>query len=192
MPWSKLPLFPYNRGWETQPNNRVLYTNYKDSVIKGGRFPIPNKTRLLTMAHIFDQRWPNTSSNPRKMWAAPPSWPRCYCLQQKVSWRRRWGDGIAIGSCNFTKWRCGCQPKNRGKTPKMDGENNGKPYWNGWFGGTTILETPMWVAWNLFLLRKKNHPKDISWWGVALGGGDTLRFPFYNRDYIINHFKDPY
>ena len=28
--------FPYNRGWETQPNNRVLYTNDKDSVIKGG------------------------------------------------------------------------------------------------------------------------------------------------------------
>ena len=25
--------------------------------------------------------------------------------------------------------------KNRGKTPKMDGENKGKPYWNGWFGG---------------------------------------------------------
>ena len=22
----------------------------------------------------------------------------------------------------------GCQPQNRGKTPKMDGENNGKPY----------------------------------------------------------------
>ena len=33
--------FPYNRGWETQPNNRVLYTNYKDSVIKGG-MTIPN------------------------------------------------------------------------------------------------------------------------------------------------------
>ena len=26
--------------------------------------------------------------------------------------------------------------KNRGKTPKMDGENNGKPYLiHGWFGG---------------------------------------------------------
>ena len=23
--------------------------------------------------------------------------------------------------------------------PKMDGENNGKPYSNGWFGGTTIF-----------------------------------------------------
>ena len=40
------------RGWETQPNNRVLYTNYKDSVIKGEIIPIPNKTRLLTMAHV--------------------------------------------------------------------------------------------------------------------------------------------
>ena len=29
--------------------------------------------------------------------------------------------------------------KNRGVSPKMDGENNGKPYSNGWFGGTTIF-----------------------------------------------------
>ena len=29
--------------------------------------------------------------------------------------------------------------KNRGKPPKMDGENNGKPYSNGWFGGTIIF-----------------------------------------------------
>ena len=36
-----------------QPNNRVLYTNYKDSVIKGGRFPIPQtNATTLTMAHI--------------------------------------------------------------------------------------------------------------------------------------------
>ena len=48
--------FPYNRGWEKsthQPNSRGLYTHCKDSVIKGGRSPIPNKTRLLTMAHMF-------------------------------------------------------------------------------------------------------------------------------------------
>ena len=37
----------------------------------------------------------------------------------------------------------GCWTKNRGKTPKMDGENNWTPYWNGWFGGTIILETPI-------------------------------------------------
>ncbi len=29
--------------------------------------------------------------------------------------------------------------KNRGKTPKMDGENTGKPFLNGWFGGTIIF-----------------------------------------------------
>ena len=29
--------------------------------------------------------------------------------------------------------------QNRGKTPKMDGENNGTPYKSGWFGSTTIL-----------------------------------------------------
>ena len=33
---SKVPLFPYNRGWETQPNNRGLYTHYKDSLLKVG------------------------------------------------------------------------------------------------------------------------------------------------------------
>ena len=27
----QLPLFPYNRGWETQPNSRGLNTHYKDS-----------------------------------------------------------------------------------------------------------------------------------------------------------------
>ncbi len=31
VPGSKLPLFPDNRGWETQPNSRDLYTHYKDS-----------------------------------------------------------------------------------------------------------------------------------------------------------------
>ena len=38
---SKLPLFfPYNRGWENhQP---FIGPHYKDSVIKGGRSPIPN------------------------------------------------------------------------------------------------------------------------------------------------------
>ena len=29
--------------------------------------------------------------------------------------------------------------ENSGKTPKMDGENNGTPYYNGWFGGTFIF-----------------------------------------------------
>ena len=27
---------PYNRGWETQPNSRGLYTHYKDSLLKVG------------------------------------------------------------------------------------------------------------------------------------------------------------
>ena len=56
---SKLQLFPYNRGWETQPNSRGLYTHYKDSVIKGGRSPIRKKTRLLTMAHMCFLRDPS-------------------------------------------------------------------------------------------------------------------------------------
>ena len=49
----QLPLFPYNRGWEKSTQfRRGLYTHYKDSVIKGGRSPIPKKTRLLTMAQM--------------------------------------------------------------------------------------------------------------------------------------------
>ena len=39
--------FPYNRGWETQPNSRGFYTRYKDSVIKGG-MTIPN---IATLDH---------------------------------------------------------------------------------------------------------------------------------------------
>ena len=36
-----------------QPNSRGLYTHYQDSLLKGGRFPIPNKNATtLTMAHI--------------------------------------------------------------------------------------------------------------------------------------------
>ena len=38
-------------------------------------------------------------------------------------------------------------PKIGGKPPKMDGENNGKPYLNGWFG----VKTPIFRNINLFL-----------------------------------------
>ena len=44
---SKLPLFPYNRGWETQPNSRGLYTHYKDSLLKVGFFPSPRTKELI-------------------------------------------------------------------------------------------------------------------------------------------------
>ena len=40
--------------------------------------------------------------------------------------------------------------KNRGVSPKMDGENNGKPYWNGWFGGTTIFGNTH-MGWSTFM-----------------------------------------
>ena len=39
-----------------------------------------------------------------------------------------------------------------GGTPKMDGENNGKPYSNGWFGGTIILGNLHWSIVNRRLL----------------------------------------
>ena len=46
-------------------------------------------------------------------------------------------------------------PKNRGKTPKMDGENNGKPYEQmGWFGGKTHhFRKPLyWKCWQIIFL----------------------------------------
>ena len=46
-----------------------------------------------------------------------------------------WNFHACMNLCELS----GCWTKNRGKTPKMDGENNRKPYWNGWFGGTTIF-----------------------------------------------------
>ena len=49
----QLPLFPYTRGWETQPNSRGLKGPIIRIPIKGGRSPIPKKTRLLTMVHII-------------------------------------------------------------------------------------------------------------------------------------------
>ena len=39
-------------GYGHQPNSRGLYTHYKDSYFSGGIFPIPKKSRLLTMAHM--------------------------------------------------------------------------------------------------------------------------------------------
>ena len=33
---SKLPIFPYNRGWSSTQVRRVLYTHYKDSLLKVG------------------------------------------------------------------------------------------------------------------------------------------------------------
>ena len=48
----QLPLFSYGRDGH-QPYSRGLYTHYKDSVIKGGRSPIPNIRSWSTVAHIF-------------------------------------------------------------------------------------------------------------------------------------------
>ena len=46
-----------------QPDSRGLYTHYKDSVIKGGRFPIPNIATGLTMAHIYIYKLTNFQRN---------------------------------------------------------------------------------------------------------------------------------
>ena len=36
--------FPYNRGWENQPNSRGLYTHYKDSYQRLDDHPLKNAT----------------------------------------------------------------------------------------------------------------------------------------------------
>ena len=55
VPGSKLPII----GDGHQPNSRGLYTHYKDSVIKSGRFPIPNIRSWSTLAHVkvWDSEW---------------------------------------------------------------------------------------------------------------------------------------
>ena len=58
------------------------------------------------------------------------------------------GSSSAQSSCVATRHIYGCFPK-IGKHPKMDGENNGKPYENGWFWG---------VLYHYF----RKHP--YSWW----------------------------
>ena len=50
MPGSKLPLFPYNRGWETQPNSRGENIPIIRIPIKGG-MTIPN---IATFDHGTD------------------------------------------------------------------------------------------------------------------------------------------
>ena len=49
----KLPLFPYNRGWETQPKFVGVYIPIiRIPVLKGGIFPSPKNATTLTMAHM--------------------------------------------------------------------------------------------------------------------------------------------
>ena len=55
VPGSKLPLRPYNRGWSSTQVRGGLYTHYKDSVIKGGRFPI----QLVVKPSIGMSSWWN-------------------------------------------------------------------------------------------------------------------------------------
>ena len=72
---SKLPLFPYNIGDGHQPNNRVLYTHYKDSLLKVGGLPSTKKrdnldhgthvcslfSPCLTRPNVCSQRLTNES-----------------------------------------------------------------------------------------------------------------------------------
>ena len=44
---------------------------------------------------------------------------------------------LRICTINISQWKYMGVSKNCGVSPKMDGENNGKPYFNGWFGGKT-------------------------------------------------------
>ena len=74
--------------------------------------------------------------------------PRVSVSCDPVMWRFTWKK-VAVRDDLLTPWNLdiwGCNiyiymmfPKIGWKNPKMDGENNGKPYWNGWFGGTPIF-----------------------------------------------------
>ncbi len=56
--------------------------------------------------------------------------------------------------------------KNRGgKPPKMDGENNGKPYWNGWFGEFSPY---IWRATHVPFKGSLSKPYSSYFWRVGL------------------------
>ena len=65
--------FPYNRGWENQPKSVGVYIPIIRIPIKGGRSPIPKKTRLLTMSHRIFGRifWGNWGYKPTQPQGGP-------------------------------------------------------------------------------------------------------------------------
>ena len=59
-----------------------------------------------------------------------------------------------------------------GKHPKVDGENNGKPYSNGWFGGTTIFRNTHILWYTQIELQRatamlQRHARSRSQWATC-------------------------
>ena len=70
---------------------------------------------------------------------------------------------------NFVFLDLGVEPKLGEKTQKMDGENNGKPYENGWYGGTTIFgNTYLFFFGSVPAVRCSATLVGVKWWESIL------------------------
>ena len=87
VPGSKLPLFPYNRGWSSTQVRRGLYTHYKDSIMKRwevshphGTCGIPESTGWPTTDVRISCDTLNPETNPASIVFAPENWPKKRCF----------------------------------------------------------------------------------------------------------------
>ena len=92
--------------------------------------------------------------------------------------------------------------RNRG-TPKIFKwmVYNGKPYWNGWFGGTTIFgnihinprdsnHDQTWFLWLEVVTFSPHHPKkEVSRFIARKMNGWNLRIHHWNRNYQLQNSK---
>ena len=108
---------------------------------KKGRPNPPWPSSSIPQPHL---KIPTAATWPRRRFVAVPV-PRARGRLLRPNAGRRWRRAVrrAMEVPGLGWWEVkvggrGCWTKNRGKNPKMDGENNGKPYEQmGWFGGTT-------------------------------------------------------
>ena len=112
-------------NWIVRSNTYWLVARFLPTVLVGFFNFLAFSKKWQPM--IFRRRRPSMTCTP-----VPPSW--LFMPKAGVSHFLR---GIKHNG-NFDRFPLGVS-KNRGVSPKMDGEKNGKPYQNGWFGGTIIF-----------------------------------------------------
>ena len=105
---------------------------------------------LVLVAPLFD---PRCFAAP---WLAPPSaWPNGWKVP--IQWNDRRPRFRLTPAPNVYRLFTLDVSKNRGKTPKMDGGNNGKPYFlMDDLGVPLFLETPIWII-HLYTSCKKDR-----------------------------------
>ncbi len=134
----------------------------------------PQKFKRLAIGQVRNlfakqhTRWMRTLHSPKC----------CQCFSQlhSVAWEQR---------CRSSPQKpldmAGVEPKIRGwNTPKMDGENNGKPQQNSWFGGTPVFGNTHMQVFNGFTAPQKGQPNEIlkspHGWGSRKLGSECCLF----------------